>query len=109
MNFKSLNIACLVVLLVCVACAHKDKNKDGAPNPEAESAKAQKLGKGWDYQKIREARAAEAGTTPPDVNTSATESNCRILSKEQMIRSKAQGCRPADVREGLGEEMYCCK
>ena len=89
-----------VTVLGMLGCASKD-----APGPKrVEQEPAQ-----WDYKKIRETREAEQAQTPQSGdNSTDDESNCIVLTAEQMKRSKSSGCRKMDPREGHGEGTYCC-
>lgn len=72
---------------------------------------AQKSPRGWDYNKIREVREAEDSQRPSEAQIkkmNEADANCTVMNREQMIRSKAQGCRPLDERAGLGVDSYCC-
>jgi hypothetical protein len=94
------------ILLVCAAfltsCASQPAKvvvpKKSAPKTE------------WDYDRIRDARQAEEAQSPPTalLNRKDEAEDCLVMTRAQMIRSKASGCRPMDPREGGGEDSFCC-
>ena len=104
---KKLLLIAATMTFSSVSCTNKHrKDENSAQTKEAQV----KVGKSWDYNKIREARDAENAQQPSsaDLKKMAEEdSNCTVMSTDQMIRSKASGCRPLDARSGLGGD-YCC-
>jgi hypothetical protein len=100
----------LSVGLLTLSCASKkdaEERKASAEEAQAE-ADSSKHGKKWDYNRIRAARNAEAEESPADVDVIAEEAECQILTRAQMIRGKARGCKPVDPRAGHGDDKFCC-
>lgn len=101
------SLLCLSILNLG-ACSHRPKKEDSSSVQKEEGAK---VGKTWDYDRIREARSAEAAAEPGKEQIKEmhdSDANCLVMSRSQMIRSKAQGCRPVEAQAGLGEDAYCC-
>jgi len=92
--------ALLLICAVFAGCA----TTPSAPQTAAKPKKTE-----WDYARIRDTRQAEEAQTPPValLNRDAEE-DCAVLTRDQMIRSKASGCRPMDPREGGGPDAFCC-
>jgi hypothetical protein len=89
-----------ITMMVLLSCSHK-KNSIG----EKESSSASSGG--WDYDRVRQVREAEKSATPALPSTQ-DESDCQMLTRAQMVRANASGCRPVDNRTGQGEDMFCC-
>lgn len=97
-----------VLALTLGACSSRPKKEDSSSVRKEEEAK---VGKTWDYDRIREARSAEAAAEPNKDQAKQmhdSDADCLVMSRSQMIRSKAQGCRPVEAQAGLGEDSYCC-
>ncbi len=91
-----------------ISCSGKQRREKSTSEIKEEDAKP---GKSWDYDRIREAREAENVQTPTQgdlTKLQEEDAKCLVMSRSEMIRSKASGCRPVDPRAGLGEDRFCC-
>lgn len=95
-------IAQIFIILAVTACASKKKKEEAPPPPTRVNMNPTD----WDYNKIREVRAAEKAQTPAE--HPSDDANCVVMTHTQMVRAKASGCRKMDPREGGGEGSYCC-
>lgn len=66
----------------------------------------------WDHDQIRRNQEVEKAEAPTDMEldqaSEEATNSCNVMTKDQMVRAKAQGCTPIDDRAGLGASMYCC-
>ena len=91
----------LCCFLTLSACSHKATG-------EAEKVEADK---GWNYDQVRKARAAEQdqdSVRPPAPGPEKTL-DCVMMNAAQKAQSRASGCKKMDSRLGYGEETYCCE
>jgi len=105
---KKLLTLAMSLTLGTTACTNKNRKEDDTTHTKEVN---QKVGKSWDYNKIREARDAERTQQPSDTDLkkmAEDDANCTPMSRTQMIRAKASGCRPLDAQSGMGADMYCC-
>lgn len=80
----------------------------GCASHEKSTAPVIKQGSGqWDYKKVQEVRDAEA-QTPAKVYDPKDDAMCQVMTHTEMVRAKAQGCRPLDPRMGHGDHAFCC-
>ncbi len=104
---KKLITIATVLTLGSFACSNRQRKEENTTHSKETPPK---VGKSWDYNKIREARDAEHVQSPSNVDVKKMQeddANCTVMTSDQMIRSKASGCRPLDARTGMGGD-YCC-
>ena len=101
-------VLCVIVLASC-SSRPASKSTRSAPVTSVPSGSSAPQKHQWDYDRIRDAREAEEAQTPPSaLRARSDEDSCTVMTRSQMIRSKASGCRPMDPREGGGEDSFCC-
>ena len=96
-NFSPANVILIVFTLVLASCATKEEPVKVPHQPTQ-----------WDHEKIREVRQAEAAQTPAPTTSADDEANCLVMTRSEISRSKATGCRAMDPRSGHGEDAFCC-
>ncbi len=98
-------LAVLSAVLVVGACSSKKKEAKWEPPKTVEQSPTD-----WDYNQIRQSREAERIDSANNNAESqdAEMQDCTFVSRSEMIRSKRQGCRPADPRSGQGADSFCC-
>ncbi len=65
----------------------------------------------WDREKINETMQYEEAAKPSKEQVKKwkdQESDCKVMSKAQMIKANASTCHPLDPQDGYGDNMFCC-
>lgn len=86
----------LFALLLIVSCASKEASVK-VPHQPTE----------WDHKQIRAVREAEAAQSASEPAPSE-ELPCQVMTRSEMTRAKASGCKKMDPREGQGSDAFCC-
>jgi len=108
MKQKAFKGLILTVALLSLSDCTNRKKKSG---DQETTVPATNMGKNWDYEKIREVRNQENAQRPTEVEIKTMnedDADCVVMTKIQMTKSGASGCRPVDPRSGAGANSFCC-